>query len=91
MKNIYSFKKEEMILRDFLATDRTMLANERTFLAYVRTALSLIVAGSSFIKFFDIILINILGYVFIPFGAIILIVGIIRFIKVNNRLHKIKY
>lgn len=83
--------KENMILRDFLATDRTILANERTFLAYVRTALSIIVAGASFIKFFDIKLINTLGYSFIPFGFIILIVGLIKFINNQRILSNISF
>ncbi|MGN0027609.1 MAG: DUF202 domain-containing protein, partial [Clostridium sp.] len=39
---VYNFKKEEMILRDFLAADRTLLANERTLLAYIRTGISLL-------------------------------------------------
>lgn len=29
------FDQEELIIRDYLAADRTVLANERTFLAYV--------------------------------------------------------
>ena len=32
------FKKEELILRDYLAADRTALANERTLMAYIRTS-----------------------------------------------------
>ncbi len=36
-KRVYKFNKDEMILRDFLAVDRTLLANERTLLAYIRT------------------------------------------------------
>lgn len=37
-KRVYKFNKDEMILRDFLAVDRTLLANERTLLAYIRPA-----------------------------------------------------
>jgi len=90
-KNFYTHKKEEMILRDFLATDRTALANERTFLAYVRTALSISVAGIGFIKLFDMPIIHALGYIFIPLGLLILFIGIYRFIKVEHKLRKIKY
>ena len=53
---VYNFKKEEMILRDFLAADRTLLANERTLLAYIRTGISLLAIAISLIKLFDIIL-----------------------------------
>ncbi|MDH5381747.1 MAG: DUF202 domain-containing protein, partial [Cyclobacteriaceae bacterium] len=41
--------KEEIILRDFLALERTTLANERTLFAYIRTSLYLILAGIAFI------------------------------------------
>ena len=45
------FLKEELILRDELAIDRTLLANERTLMAYVRLAITLIIAGVSIIHF----------------------------------------
>ena len=45
MTNKYNHNKEDMILRDFLATDRTILANERTLLAYLRTFISFFAAG----------------------------------------------
>ena len=53
MTNKYNHKKEDMILRDFLATDRTILANERTLLAYLRTFISFFAAGIGFVKFVD--------------------------------------
>ena len=40
------YPKEDLILRDWLAADRTELANERTFLAYIRTALAIIVTDT---------------------------------------------
>jgi len=66
------FTNQELILRDYLATDRTILANERTFLAYIRTALSIFAVGISFLKFFDSLLIKIIGWIFIPAGVSIL-------------------
>lgn len=87
---VYAFEKEALVLRDLLATDRTFLANERTFLAYVRTALSIIVAGSGFIKLFDILIIQYIGYIFLPLGFVIGIVGLYRFFKVKKELKKIK-
>ncbi len=85
--NPYSrFNRDQLILRDVLAADRTILANERTFLAYIRTALTFFVAGVTFIKFFDHILIEIVGYIFIPLGLIILIIGFIRYIKMYRVL-----
>jgi len=70
--------KEEMILRDYLAADRTMLAVDRTFLAYIRTALTLLVAGISFIKFFNSFFVQALGWALIPFGIITFIMGLER-------------
>lgn len=87
---IYAFKRDSLILRDLLATDRTFLANERTLLAYIRTALSLIVAGSTFIKFSDELFIEIIGYILVPFGTLIGIIGFIKFLKTNKDLKKIK-
>jgi len=62
-----------------LAEIRTKQANERTLLAYIRTALTLFVAGLTFIKFFDNTYIIIIGWVFVPFGIINLLLGIIRY------------
>jgi len=83
------FPKEELILRDHLAIDRTVLANERTLLAYVRTALAIFVAGVSFIQFFDSILMAVLGWIFVPIGVFIFVVGFLRYKKMANRIQKI--
>ena len=54
--------EEELILRDHLAAERTVLANERTALAYLRTMLTFLIGGATFIQFFDLLLIEVLGY-----------------------------
>ena len=36
---------KELILRDYLALERTRLANERTLFSYIRTSLYLLTAG----------------------------------------------
>ena len=43
---------DDLILRDYLALERTYLANERTFLTYSRTALTCLIAGVSLQKLF---------------------------------------
>jgi putative membrane protein len=73
--------RSKMILRDFLAIDRTILSNQNTFLAYIRTALTLFVAGVTFIRFFDFIVIEVIGWIFIPVGLVTFIVGLIRYNK----------
>ena len=83
------FSKKELILRDYLAADRTVLANERTFLAYIRTALTLFVVGISCIQFFDHPVIQVLGWIFIPSGIITLIIGIMRYRSVKSQIHEV--
>lgn len=73
----------EVSSRDVLAEDRTVLANERTFLAYVRTALTLVVAGMSFVKFFGSPIIEALGWVFVPLGAGVFLVGLWRYFRMR--------
>lgn len=46
----YKQQPEKMILRDYMAYDRTLLAYDRTFLAYARTVISFIVAAISLYK-----------------------------------------
>lgn len=79
-KNIYKkFIDFALPLSDQLAAARTILANERTFLSYQRTALTLAVSGISFIHFFDSIIIELIGWVFIPSALITMTLGIIRY------------
>jgi len=86
---IYNFEKEEMILRDFLAADRTVLANERTLLSYIRTGISLIVVGISLIKLFDDIFTYILGVIFMIASVFQIIIGIIRYKKMNKKIENV--
>ncbi|MFH0796608.1 MAG: DUF202 domain-containing protein [Candidatus Omnitrophota bacterium] len=84
------FTDKELILRDYLATDRTILANERTFLAYIRTALSIFGVGVSFLQFFDSFVIKLIGWIFIPAGVSIFIIGVIKYQKTKTTINKIK-
>lgn len=79
-------KKEEIILRDHLAMERTKLANERTLFSYIRTSLYLILAGIAFLGMEDLGELKVLGYFSLIFSAIILIIGIIRFIQLKRHL-----
>ena len=47
------YADDTMILRDYLALERTILARKRTFLAYLRTILSLFATGIGILSFFD--------------------------------------
>ena len=88
-KNPYeNFLKEELILRDQLAIDRTILANERTVLSYVRTSLALIAAGGALIHFFSEQWIKIAGVILVFIGGAILIVGYLRYRKMDRLIKK---
>ncbi len=91
MKDEYEkFSKEELILRDHLAIDRTILANERTILAYVRTSLAIIAAGATLIYFSDETIIKLLGGVLIVLGIVVLFAGTLRYRKMGKSISKIK-
>ena len=73
-------------LNNHYAYNRTVLANERTLLAYLRTSLTLFVAGVSFIRFFEVRLLAVLGFVFIGISIILVIFGFYGFIKVRKHI-----
>lgn len=76
----------ELILRDHLAAGRTDLANERTLLAYIRTALAVFAGGITLVHFFKSIWLTIIGWMFVPLGIAILIVGAVRCKRMNDRI-----
>lgn len=81
--------KEKLILRDYLAMDRTMLANERTFLAYIRTTLTLLIGGVGLIKFFeDDPTIIWLGITFIVASIPIFFIGLYRFMNKKKDIER---
>ena len=82
--------RSSMKLRDYLATDRTKLSNQNTFLAYIRTALTLFVAGVSFVRFFDSLLIEVIGWIFLPVGVATFVVGSMRYHRLRKALAEIK-
>ncbi len=81
---------EQMILRDYLAVDRTMMANETSFMSYVRTALTLIAAGATLIKFFNEPTMHVLGWGFVAIGGWLAFSGYARFRRTDAILHKVK-
>ena len=77
-----------MILRDYLATDRTHLANERTFLAYIRTCIGLFATGSALTNFVENNFLIFLGYALIIISPMLFIFGFWRFIKIARKIRK---
>ncbi|MCA1762267.1 MAG: DUF202 domain-containing protein [Flavobacteriales bacterium] len=91
MRRILSIKKrfknrEDIILRDYLAMERTKLANERTLLSYIRSSLYLLVGGIALIQLEGFERVKYLGYVSLYLTVIFLVVGVYRFVKLNRIL-----
>lgn len=83
--------KEEIILRDHLAMERTKLANERTLLSYIRTSLYLLLGGIGLLGLKDFQDLRVVGYLSLSFSAILLIVGIYRYALLKRHLKQQVY
>lgn len=81
--------KEEIILRDHLAMERTKLANERTLLSYIRTSLYLLLGGIAFLGMNDFSDLRYLGYFSLGLSATLLVIGIVRFLQLKRHIKRI--
>jgi putative membrane protein len=84
-------KENDLIVRDFLARQRTTLANDRTLLSYIRTALYFLVSGTALFQVKELDHVRDLGYLAFGLSVIFLLVGIINYFKVKKRLRKGHY
>jgi putative membrane protein len=84
------FLKEELILRDELAIDRTLLANERTLMAYVRLAITMVIAGVSIIHFAMEKWFETIGFLCVPVGIAAGILGWIRYQRMDLEIREIR-
>ncbi len=96
IKRIFKFtskfnNQEDIILRDYLALERTKLANERTLLSYMRSALYLMLGGIAIIQLEGFESIKFLGFVSLGLTIILVIVGVYRFQKLNKQLKNYYY
>ena len=83
--------EEALIVRDFLARQRTKLANDRTLLAYIRTSLYFLVSATALVKVDELDNIKGFGYVSFFISGMLLLVGFLSYIKVHKRLKKGQY
>lgn len=91
LDKLYSrFEKDELILRDELAIDRTLLANERTLLAYLRSAVSLLIAGVSIMHFSQEGWFWMVGMACIPTGVITGVIGVSHYRKMNQAIQFVR-
>ena len=80
--------RERIILRDFLALERTSLANERTLFSYIRISIYLVIGGIAFLKIEDLEPISWTGYISFGLSIFLLIYGVIRYRILRNRLQQ---
>lgn len=93
MKNIFQLvndfdNREEIILRDYLALERTRLANERTLFSYIRTSLYLLTVGVGIFQIESIEHLIALAWICISFGILLLVIGIYRYNLLKKHLKK---
>lgn len=82
---------EKVILRDYLAIERTRLANERTLLSYIRSSLYLILGGIAFLQLEGFANIKYLGILSLVLSVIFLIIGVYRFMMLKKSLKNLYY
>jgi putative membrane protein len=80
--------KEEIILRDYLALERTKLANERTLLAYTRTSLYMLLGGIAFLQLEDFRRIQWVGYLTLGLSVVLIFIGLYRYFQIKGRLSR---
>jgi putative membrane protein len=77
---------KEIVLREYLAIERTKMANETTLLAYIRTGLYFVVAGSTLGHIVETTFWKIVEMPLIFVGLSIMVMGIIRHRKVSKAI-----
>lgn len=82
---------EKIILRDYLAIERTRLANERTLLSYIRSSLYLLLGSIGFFQLKDFPNFKYLALVSFIFCVIFFIIGIFRFRLLKKSLKRLYY
>ena len=83
--------EQVLIVRDYLARQRTTLATDRTLLSYIRTALYFLVSGTALFEVNELDHVRQLGYLAFGLSFAILGIGIFNYFKVKKRLKKGNY
>ena len=83
-------RNKDLVLREYLAIERTRLANETTLLAYIRTGLYFLVAGSTLGHFVESQFWDIVGTPLIFVGLIIMALGLLRYLRLRTSIEDSK-
>ena len=82
---------QQVILRDYLAIERTRLANERTLLSYIRSSLYLLLGGIAFFQLKEFPNFKYLAILSLVFSLIFFVIGIYRFTLLKKSLKQLYY
>ncbi|WP_111317392.1 YidH family protein [Algoriphagus chordae] len=83
--------ERELIIRDFLARQRTTLANNRTLLSFIRTSLYFLVSGTALFEVNQLDHVRDLGYLAFGLSLVFLIIGFVNYYRVRKKLKKGNY
>ena len=82
---------EQVILRDYLAIERTRLANERTLLSYIRSSLYLLLGAIGLFQLKDFADFKYLAFMALGFSLIFFVIGVYRFTLLKRSLKRLYY
>lgn len=83
--------ENELIIRDYLARQRTTLANNRTLLSFVRTSLYFLVSGTALFEVKELTHVRQLGYLAFGLSFFLLIIGFVSYFRIRKKLKKGNY
>ena len=82
---------EKIILRDYLALERTRMANERTHFSYIRTSLYLLTVGFGIFEIKSIQHLIAVAWICIGVSVILLLIGFYRYYQLKKYLNTYTY
>jgi len=81
---------KDLVLREYLAIERTRLANETTLLAYIRTGLYFLVAGSTLGHLIESNFWQVADLPLVVVGIAIMMLGIVRCFRLRKSIETSK-
>ena len=83
--------QEKIILRDYLALERTRLANERTLFSYIRTSLYLLTVGMGILEIKSIEHLRSVAWICLVVSIILFVIGVYRYYQLKKYLNTYSY
>lgn len=83
--------QEKIILRDYLALERTRLANERTLFSYVRTSLYLLTVGLGIFEIESIRHLRMVAWICVAISVVLFVFGFYKYYRLKKYLNTYAY